>query len=127
ADSSARFAWADTVARLEDADEIAPGVRRIELGAPAMTTVALHVTRIDAGASFTFPSMTSSAIVAIMEGDGVSEMGGERFSWSRGDALAFPSGTEHKVTASTQAYLLSASDEPILNALGWLRPVPAAN
>ena len=39
-DSPARFAWADTVRRLAAAPETAPGRRDIELGNPAMATIA---------------------------------------------------------------------------------------
>ena len=91
-----------------------------------MSTISLHVTRIDAGAQYTFPSTTSSAVIAVMQGDGTSEIGGETFRWSRGDAMAFPSGTAHRVKAETEAYILRATDEPIFSALGWLREVPVA-
>ena len=124
ADSPSRFPWADIARRLESATEIAPGRREIELGAPAMATVALHVTRLEAGATMTWPATTSSAIVAIMQGEGVSEMADKRFEWRRGDALASPSGIAHAVTAASEAYLLRASDEPLLRALGWLREFP---
>lgn len=57
AQSPCRFAWAETVARLADAPETGPGRREIELGSPAMATIALHVTRLDAGP----PSASSRA------------------------------------------------------------------
>lgn len=124
ADSPSRFPWSDIERRLETAPEIAPGRREIELGAPAMATVALHVTRLAAGTAMTWPATTSSAIIAVMAGEGVSEMGDKRFEWRRGDALASPSGIAHTVTATTDCYVLRASDEPLLRALDWLREFP---
>ena len=123
-DSAARFPWSETKRRIEAASDIAPGRREIELGSPAMATVALHVTRLEAGATMTLPATTSSAILAIMQGEGTSEMEPERFQWRRGDALASPSGTPHTLTATTESYILRATDEPVLRALGWLREVP---
>jgi gentisate 1,2-dioxygenase len=124
ADSPGRFAFADIKARLADAPEIAPGVRQIELGSPAMATVGLHVTRLDAGATHALPAMTSSSIMAAMQGEGTSTIDGETFAWTRGDALAFPAGSEQTLAAKTESYILRATDEPLMSALGWLRPVP---
>ena len=123
--SPARFAWAETKQRIEAAADIAPGRREIELGSPAMATIGLVVTRLEAGASCILPAMTSSAVVAVMQGEGRSVIDGATFDWSRGDALAFPSGAEHTIEAKTESYILRASDEPLMKALGWLRAVPA--
>jgi gentisate 1,2-dioxygenase len=123
-DSPSRFAWTDIVRRLDDAPEIAPGRRRIQLGSPAMATIQLIVTKLEAGRSATLAATTASAVVAIMQGDGASVSDGETFHWSRGDALAHPAGCDHTVTAKTDCYILRASDEPLMTALGWFRPVP---
>ena len=123
-DSPSRFAWAETKRRIEAATDLAPGRREIELGQPAMATIGLVVTRLEAGASCTLPAMTSSAVVAVMQGEGTSVIDSETFEWARGDALAFPAGAEHVITARSESYILRASDEPLMRALGWLRPVP---
>ena len=123
--SPARFPWSETRRRLAEASDITPGRREIELGSPAMATVGLVVTRLDEGASCTLPAMTSSAVVAIMQGAGTSVIDGETFEWGRGDAMAFPAGCEHTLTASIESYVLRASDEPLMKALGWLRPAVA--
>ena len=89
-----------------------------------MRTIALHVTRLAAGASFSVPPTTSSRIMAVMAGRGKLTAGAETFAWGRGDALALPAGGNWAAIAETEAYLLSATDEPVLAALGWLRPLP---
>ena len=108
--SPARFAWTDIKRRLQQAPCFAPGCRQIELGSPAMATIGLVVTRLEAGHSATLPATTASAVVAIMQGEGTSVIDGETFEWSRGDALAHPSGAAHTVTANTECTILRASD-----------------
>ncbi|MBX9759383.1 MAG: cupin domain-containing protein [Beijerinckiaceae bacterium] len=125
AQSPCRFPWSETVARLRDAPEVSPGRREIELGAPALATIALHVTRLDAGASFTVAPSTLNCIYAPMKGEGEALIDGAAFAWSRGDALAVPSSSPHTWTAREESYLLRVSDKPLLERLDWLRPVPA--
>jgi gentisate 1,2-dioxygenase len=122
--SPCRFAWADTQARLAQAQEISPGRREIELGAPALATIALHVTRLDAGASFAEEPSTLSAIYAIMQGGGQAVIDGESFDYARGDALAAPSARPLAFHAREDSWLLRVSDKPLLERLDWLRAIP---
>lgn len=124
AQSPCRFAWSDTQARLHDTNDTSPGRREIELGAPALATIALHVTRLDAGASFSVEPSTLNSIYAIMQGAGEAVIDGERFAFARGDALAAPSSCAHTWRADVETYLLRVSDKPLLERLDWLRPVP---
>lgn len=125
-----RFPFADTAARLDAAPDIAEGQREIALtrpdGSPAMATVGLSVRRLEPGARFLVEPSTASAITAVIEGIGSAEIDGKRFEWARGDAMACPSGSAQVFTAQSRSYLLRASDEPLMSALGWLRPVPIA-
>jgi gentisate 1,2-dioxygenase len=125
-----RFPFADTKTRLDAAPEIGPGCREVELegpaGGPAMATISLRVMRLDPGARIAVEPTTASAIVAVIEGEGSSVIDDKKFDWGRGDALAVPSGAQHVIEARTLVHLLRASDEPILQALGWLRAVPKA-
>jgi len=125
ADSPCRFAWSETVTRLAQAPETAPGVREIELGSPALATIALHVTRLDAGAVMHAEPSTMSAICAIMHGAGDAIIDGRAFAWARGDALAAPSSCAQTWTARDETYILRVSDKPLLERLDWLRTVPA--
>lgn len=125
-----RFAFVDIKKRLEAAPEIAPGLRRIELEGPsggaAMATIALHVARLAAGAALHLPAMTSSTIMAVMSGRCEIDAEVEKFNGERGDAIALPAGRKYIFTASEEAFILTATDEPLMKALGWLRPIPAA-
>ena len=125
-ESPFRFPFSQSVERLDMAAEIASGVRRIQLGAPALDTIALHVTRIEAGATYVVESSTVSFIWAGMEGAGSALIDGDVFAFARGDALAAPRGSTQAWTAHETVYLLSVSDEPVLKALNWLRPIKPA-
>ncbi len=125
-----RFAFADIKQRLEAAAEIEPGLRRIELEGPgggaAMATIALHVARVSPGAALKLPALTSSNIMAVMAGRCEVDTGAEKFMGARGDAIALPAGKDYVIRAEEEAYVLTATDEPLMKALGWLRPIPAA-
>jgi gentisate 1,2-dioxygenase len=125
ADSPFRFPWAQTKARLAEASDVSPGYREIELGAPAMATIDLHVARLDKGTSLKVEPNTRSEVVAIMNGKGVAKIDDLTFDFARGDALAAPAGCTQTWTASEETYLLRVSDAPVLDKLNWLRPIPA--
>ena len=123
--SPARFPFQQTVARLAAAEEFTPGCRRIELGNPAMATIAIHVTRLDPGASFSEEPSTLSRVFAVMQGEADAVVDGRAFSTKRGDIVAAPSTKAAKWTAKNEVYLLRVSDEPLLKYLNWLRPIAA--
>ena len=121
AESPHRFSFAQTRERLAAAPEIAPGVRQIELGAPAMRTIGLHVFRLEKGASLQIGKSTLSAIWAPMQGRGGASFEGASFSFARGDAIAAPMGFSQQWRAEEETYLLRVSDEPFLVKNDWLR------
>ena len=122
-DSPARFPFTRTVERLAAAEEFAPGCRRIELGAPAMKTIAIHETRLDAGASFSEEPSTLSRVFTVMQGEATAIVDGREFSAKRGDVVAAPSCASATWKADAECYLLRVSDEPLLRYLDWLRPI----
>jgi gentisate 1,2-dioxygenase len=122
-DSPARFAFTETMRRLEAETDIAPGHREIKLGDPALTTIALNVVRLDAGASFTMKPSTLSCIYAVMQGTGRAVLDETVLLFERGDVIAAPSSTAQKFEAQEQCYLLRVTDEPLLRFLGWLRDI----
>ncbi len=123
-----RFAFSDISARLDAAPEIALGHREIELeaagGGAAMATIALHVSRLEAGARIEIAPTTSSAILAVMDGEGEAHIDSRAIAWSRGDAVALPAGCAGVITAAERTHILLASDKPLMTALGWLRAIP---
>jgi gentisate 1,2-dioxygenase len=122
--SPCRFPFEQTVARLAATPEKSPGVREIQLGDPAMRTIALHVLRLEAGATFEVAPSTLNCIYAVMVGSGEARFDDATFNWTRGDVVAAPSGRGYTFAAREQCYLLRVSDEPLMTFLDWLRPIP---
>jgi gentisate 1,2-dioxygenase len=121
--SPMRFAWKDTLRRLDQArrDTTGPYGSQIELGQPAMRTISLHMMRLAPRIATAPHRTTANNIYAVAQGCGVSTVDGEGFSWSRGDVLAVPAWRPHSHEASEDAVLLRVSDEALLSPLGLLR------
>jgi gentisate 1,2-dioxygenase len=124
--SPMRFAWTDTLRRLDEAapDAAGPCGTEIELGGPAMRTISLHMMRLARGVTTAHHRTTANNIYAVAQGDGTSVIDGESFTWSRGDVLAVPAWRPHSHEASTDAILLRVSDEALLRPLALLREAP---
>jgi gentisate 1,2-dioxygenase len=122
--SPMRFPWAQTAARLDMEVEIAPGHRRIELGPPALDTMALFVSRLAAGSRFVGGRTTANSIFAAIGGRGTAAIDGRHFAWGRGDIFAVPAWRPHEIAALEDSHLLRVTDEPLLSRLNWLRREP---
>ncbi len=66
---------------------------------------------------------TSSTVYHVVEGEGVTVVGGERFEWSKGDCFTVPTWEwySHEQRGSEPAILFSAHDQPVLEALNYYR------
>lgn len=123
ADCPLAFRWETTLQRLDAATAPASGAaeREIELGSPAMSTIAIHVQRMGAGFRSRWLRTTANAVLTVIDGEGVTEIGDRRFAWSRGDVLAVPCWQPHRHTVSADAHLVRVSDEPVMRAFQLLR------
>jgi gentisate 1,2-dioxygenase len=117
------FRWEDSVARLEIATAPAHGMseQEIELGAPALRTIALHMQQMSAGFVSATSRTTSNSVFTVLEGRGRTEADGTTIEWSRGDVVAIPAWRPYRHVVSENARLVRASDEPLMAALGLLR------
>ena len=117
------FRWEDTLARLDGAAPDPEGRHcgRIELGAPALSSIALFMQRQTAGERTRATRTTANQIVCVARGTGRSEIDGAAFSWSRGDVMAIPAWRPFAHRAETDAVLFAMTDEPVMRQLGWLR------
>lgn len=117
------FRWETSVARLEEAPECASRMaeREIELGSPAMPTIALHVQRFGQGFRSARQRTTANQIYTVLQGRGQSVVDGETITWERGDVLAIPAWRPYEHEAFEQSCLVRVSDEPLYAALGLLR------
>lgn len=120
-DSEFVFGWERTSERLDAAEVDEFGRLRVELGSPALPTVALFMERLGAGGTRPALRSTASQIVTCVSGSGVSRIGGQEISWQRGDVLAVPSWTAYEHLPDADAVLFCVTDRPVLDKLGFWR------
>lgn len=124
AQSPMRFAYADCKPKLIAAAESSPGIGRLELGPPYLTTFDRVAVHLEAGAHWQCPRSTANQIFVVIEGSGRSIAAGETFSWRAGDMMAVPSWHDHSHEAATDTVLPRMSDLPLMRMLGWERTGP---
>jgi gentisate 1,2-dioxygenase len=122
-DSPFVFTLAETRRRLDaaPAQPDGPFGTSIELGSPALDTIALHMMRLKPGMRTAEHRSTANNLYAIVRGTGVSEVDGQRFNWSHGDVIAAPAWRPHHHEASDDALIFRVTDEPVLRKLGFYR------
>ncbi len=113
------LAWAE--AELAKA-EAAAGVRRLVLPSqPHIPTMELSHMALARGATTGVERTTANRIFAIVRGQGTSVVGGKRFEWHRGDVFVVPTWAPFEITASEDAIIFQANDEPTQRMLGFYR------
>ena len=117
------FAWKDVQARLDQTELDPEGRygRRIELGSPALHSIALHMNRLESDTQTTTTRTTANQIICVAEGAGSTLIDGIELAWQRGDVFAVPGWRPFHHTATRDATLFEMSDEPVMKSLGWLR------
>ncbi len=122
------FRWEDSLKRLEDAPDTpeADAHQSIELGAPALKTISLHVQKLHAGRATRPRRTTANNIFAVMHGEGKTVVDGKTFQWRFGDTICAPAWRPYQHAASSDAILLKVSDAPTMAALGWLKQEASA-
>ena len=121
ADSCSR--WRETQRRLDAAAPTPAGPfgTTIELGNPALDTIALHMMKLTPGTRTAAHQSTANNVYAIVRGAGATTVDGERFAWQRGDVIAAPAWRPHFHEAADDALVFRVTDEPVLQKLGFYR------
>ena len=111
-----RFPAAQIAERLAAAaaDPDDASVRRIVLPAPMMPTMEISVRQLDGGTSTRRFRTTANQIFCVMDGEGETEVEGQRFEWSIGDTIVVPAWNWHQHRTSRGAKLFSVSDDPLM-------------
>jgi gentisate 1,2-dioxygenase len=117
------FTLAETTRRLDaaPATPVGPFGTSIELGNPALDTIALHMMRLTPGLRTQEHRSTANNIYAVVRGTGVTKVDGELFAWKRGDVIAAPAWRPHTHEATSDALVFRVTDEPVLQKLGFFR------
>ncbi len=121
------FRWEASQAQLETASPCPNGMaeRQIELGSPAMATIAIHVQSLSGGYKSARQRTTANQIYTVLQGKGQSIVDGEVITWERGDVMAIPAWRPYEHEAFEDTYLVRVSDEPLYAAMNLLRNEPA--
>jgi gentisate 1,2-dioxygenase len=118
------FPWEQTQRRLKEASADPSGRFgiQVELGSPALATIALYMMRLLPGSSTSPFRTTASSIYSVVEGEGKTVVDGKAvFEWRRGDVFVVPSWWAHSHRTEKGAVLFRVTDEPALTKLGFLR------
>jgi gentisate 1,2-dioxygenase len=95
---------------------------RVVLDAPNLLTMELSMTMLAPGASTLNHRSTENQIVAVVEGNGETCVGGQTLTWTRGDVLALPGWLPVQHFAKdARSTLFSVSDARMQARLGFLR------
>ena len=86
-----------------------------------MPTIAAFLQLLPKGFSGEAYRSTDSTIYNVVEGHGVSHIGGKSFSWGPRDVFVVPSWQKVSHEATGEAVLFSASDRAAQKALGVWR------
>jgi len=117
------FPWSETLERLDSAQAARHNLceREIELGSPALATIALHIQRLAPNARTRLHRTTANNVFAVIDGFGRTRIDGQWFDWSFGDVVAVPAWRPYQHETSAIAHLLRVSDAPTMRSLGFLR------
>lgn len=117
------FRWEDGLRELQEAPRATDGMseKSVELGDPAMPTIALFRQTMPAGFISNRSRTTANSIFTVVHGAGETEVDGEILTWQEGDIIAVPMWRTYQHRVSSDAHLVRATDEPVMRALGLLR------
>jgi gentisate 1,2-dioxygenase len=119
--SPMRFAWSETKARLDQSTPNDDKPHEVQLGDPALDSMALFVQRLSPGRRSPVRQTTENNVYAVIDGEGATEIDGETFRWKAGDVFVAPAWREHTHESPVRSHLLRVSDAPVMNHFRWLK------
>ena len=90
-------------------------------GAPAVSTFACEMHRLEPGTRTPTKRKTGSSVYIVFQGNGRTVINGVLFEWGPGDTFVTPSWASVDHEASARADLFAISDRPVLQALHLFR------
>jgi gentisate 1,2-dioxygenase len=92
-------------------------------GQQVSAIIGAEAERVDVNSNSPLKRETTSFVYHVVEGQGYTEIGGERIEWTRSDTFCVPSWKPHRHfnAGDEKAYLFSFSDRPLLEKLGMFR------
>lgn len=119
------FRWEETEGLLAASrdDDNGTCARQIQLGAPALDTMALFLQALSPSTTTQMMRTTANSIFAVSKGSGATWVGDEKIEWSFGDVIAIPAWRPYRHVANEDSVLLRVTDKPVMEKLGWYRTV----
>lgn len=92
-------------------------------GGPVFPTLHYSAALLRPGEETRWKRETASTLYLVLEGEGASEIGGERFEWRENDIFVAPpfAWRRHSSDASGPAVVYAVSDRPLLEKIGQYR------
>lgn len=122
-----RYPWGQAAAAVSSAPAGRDGARRVRYanprnGGPVMAFLDCWLVEIAPGMETAGFRTTASSVCAVVEGTGLSEIGGEQFVWAPRDVFSMPSGNwiKHRADAG-RVRLFIVSDREVLRKLDLLK------
>lgn len=120
-----RYPYAAAVAALAGAPIARDGARHVHYvdpmtGGPAIPMMDIRIVELAPGQATRNVRTSSSAICAVVEGDGESTIGTTGISWSARDVFTLPAGSWISHHSSRPARLFMVSDREVYRRLGLL-------
>jgi gentisate 1,2-dioxygenase len=122
-----RYPWTSVLAALDAAPDHGDGSRRVHYtnpidGGPVMPTMDCYAWRLAGGLATTKHRTTANAVCLVVDGEGVSSIGGATFAWRKNDVFTVPlwNWASHRA-ASPNAHLFMFTDREVLKRTGLLR------
>lgn len=122
-ESPIAFRWENTLKNLEVAGESGHPMaeREVQLGNPAMVSIALFVQQFGAGFVSACKKTTANQIFTVLEGSGKTYVDDQVFEWKKGDVIAVPGWRPYKHEVLESSYMVCATDAPLYAGLNLLR------
>jgi len=119
-----RYPWDRTEAALRRMAAAGHNVAELdyvdpETGTDVLPTIGLTAMFLPAGTTLHAPVRSSSAAFHVIEGSGVSTVGGCRHDWRSKDTFTAPVFTEITHEATSDAFLVRMDDRPLQQRLGY--------
>lgn len=122
-----RYPWTATLEGFAATPPGPDGVRRLRYinpvdGGPVIATLDSYAWELAKGQPSATARSTANTVVAVVDGEGVSTIGGEAFSWSKNDVFTVPHWTwaSHEAKSETARFFLF-TDREVMRRLHFLR------
>lgn len=122
-----RYPWTRTIMAFQDMPVDDDGAKRLRYtnpvdGGPVILTLDSYAWELSRGAETRTARSSANAVCLVVDGEGVSQIGGETIQWQRNDVFTVPHWrwASHKAVSDT-AHIFMFTDREVIKRLHFLR------